>query len=70
MKTYFIRARMIEKGLTYEAMAARLGISVSAFQKKMSGKTELTLSEIQGVIEALEWDRETAFDVFFGQKVS
>ena len=55
-------------GLTAEKVSQAIGISKSAFSKKINGKSEFTLSEIQAIVKILGLD--SPMDVFFAPQVS
>lgn len=70
MKINMIRAKMAEHGLTNKALSAAIGISESAFYKKMAGHTEFTLGELREIKDTLEMSKEDFLSCFFDQKVS
>ncbi len=49
-----LRKLRIEKGYSQEYMAAKLGLSQSAYSKIERGKTKLTIERLESLTEALE----------------
>lgn len=63
-----LQAAIVSRGLTAEKLSKAIGISKSAFSKKINGKSEFTLGEIQRIVEVLAL--ESPIPIFFAQKVS
>ena len=63
-----LEARMQQKGISKTQAYKRLGISRSAFYRKLHGKSEFNLAEIRTMMEML--DLESADEIFFDKKVS
>ena len=59
---------MKRKGISYEKLSEIIGISRSAFYRKMKGQSEFTQGEIQRIVDALELD--SPMGIFFATKVS
>ena len=59
---------MKKKGYNVERLCKRLGISKSAYYRKLKGTSEFTRSEIEKIVEVLELG--TPIGIFFTQKVS
>lgn len=59
---------MKKRGVTAIALCAHLGISRSAYYRKVNGTSEFTQGEIQMIIDLLEL--ESPMGIFFAQKVS
>jgi len=57
-----------KNGMTAEKVSQAIGISKSAFSKKINGKSEFTLSEIQAIVNVL--GLESPMAIFFAAKVS
>lgn len=57
-----------KKGVTVAALCKYLGISRSAYYRKLNGTSEFTQGEIQMIIDLLEL--ESPMGIFFAQKVS
>lgn len=60
-----LRAEMLRRGYTYETMAAAIGLSSNTFHRKINGKNDFTLSEIQTIIKLLELDDQQLKAIFF-----
>lgn len=63
-----LRAQMALKGIKTKDLCGAIGISKSAFARKMSGSSDFTRKEIQLIIECLDID--DPMPVFFNEKVS
>lgn len=57
-----------KKGFNVEGFCKELGISKSAYYRKIKGTTEFTRSEIQRIVEILELN--SPMGIFFSSKVS
>ena len=57
-----------KKGYNNERFCAALGMSKSAFYRKIKGVTEFTQGEIQKIVDLL--DLESPMGIFFTAKVS
>lgn len=57
-----------KRGLTAEKVSQQIGISKSAFSKKINGKSEFTLSEIQAIVRIL--GLASPMEIFFAAEVS
>lgn len=68
MDRYLLQAEMQRRGFNATQLAKAIGISKSAFSKKINGKSEFTLSEIQGIVEVL--GLESPVPIFFAKRVS
>ena len=63
--------RLIEQSSeSKEGIAARLGISLSSLNNKISNRTEFKASEIDMLQSILRMNKTLVFDVFFANKVS
>jgi hypothetical protein len=65
-----LRGKMAEKRCTAEKMANFLGIDPATFYRKITGKTEFTRSEIQGVATLLVLSMQDLEDIFFADKLA
>lgn len=65
-----LKAKMVLEDVSAEKLAQEIGVSKSAFYRKLSGKTEFTREEIQKIINALHISNNDAFTIFFESKVS
>lgn len=70
MQTNVLRAEMVRKGINGQKMSEAIGISESAFYRKMSGATEFTLSELKAIRDTLELSHDDVYNIFFADKVS
>ncbi len=59
---------MKRKKLTTEELSKQMGISKSAFYRKLKGVSEFTQSEIQKIVDILELD--SPIPIFFAKEVS
>lgn len=59
-----LQAEMKRKGQTYETLSRTLGLSTNAFWRKMNGRNEFTLGEVQEMIKVLEMGPETVKKIF------
>ena len=59
---------MKSRGVTVNALCKNVGISKSAFYRKVSGKSEFTQSEIQKIVDLL--GLPSPMVIFFAEKVS
>lgn len=70
MNTLALKAEIVKNGLTVEKLGNKIGISKSAINRKITGKTEFKLGEIKKIISILKLNRETTDEIFFKEKVS
>ena len=70
MNTKALKAQMILKDKTVDQLCTALGISRSAWFRKVCGESEFTQSEITGLRFELELDDHQTADIFFNSKVS
>lgn len=70
MNTPALKARMILMGKTISEMCAELGISRTAWFRKISGMSQFTQSEIRILRRELELDDHETALIFFNEKVS
>lgn len=59
---------MKSRGITVDRLCESVGISRSAYYRKVSGKSEFTQGEIQGIVDLL--GLPSPMGVFFAEKVS
>ena len=70
MNTLELKAQILRKEKTAEQLCAALGISKSAWWRKISGHTQFTINEAIILRRELELDdRQTAL-IFFNEEVS
>ena len=65
-----LKAQMIRKDKTVDQLCAALGISRSAWFRKVGGESEFTQSEIYGLRLELDLDDQMTGIIFFNGKVS
>ena len=65
-----LKAQMILKDKTVDQLCTALGISRSAWFRKVSGESEFTQGEITGLRFELELDDHQTADIFFNREVS
>lgn len=65
-----LKAQMIRKDKTVDQLCAALGISRSAWFRKVCGKSEFTQGEISGLRFELELDDQQTVLIFFSDEVS
>ncbi len=70
MNSNLLKAEMVKNGINSQQLSADIGISESAFYRKMAGSSEFTLSEISAIARVLRIDNEAIISIFFGKEVS
>lgn len=70
MNLIALRQKMLEKRKSNKDIAYELGISRSAIQRKLSGKTEFSQGELKILISILDLNKQEAMSIFFDDKVS
>ena len=65
VNTRKLRAKIIEKGLTYAVLSDLLGISSCTFGKKMRNISEMTIAEAEQIISILDIPISETVDYFF-----
>lgn len=70
MNLIALRQKMIEKNKSNKELAFELGISRSAMQRKLSGKTQFSQSELKVLISILQLSKDEILYIFFDDKVS
>lgn len=68
MNAALLEYELKKKGMKKEELCEALGMSRSAFYRKMNGISEFTLSEIQNIVSTL--DLESPVPIFFSDEVS
>lgn len=68
MDRYKLEYEIKSNGYTVAEFCEKLGISRSAYHRKVKGKTEFTLTEIKSICSILNID--SPMDIFFTDKVS
>lgn len=70
MNTRELKAQMIRKDKSTDELCAAIGISRSAWFRKVGGESEFTQREIAGIRDALELDDQQTIMIFFDKNVS
>lgn len=70
MNVRALKAQMILKDKTVDDLCAALGISRSAWFRKVGGASEFTQGEITGLRFELELDDHKTAEIFFNREVS
>ena len=70
MNTKALKAQMIMKDKTVDQLCAALGISRSAWFRKVGGETEFTRREISALRSELCLDDHQTTEIFFADDVS
>ena len=70
MNTNELKAQMIRKNKSIDQLCSAMGISRSAWFRKMRGKTQFTQGEITDLRRELELDDHLTTDIFFTKEVS
>ena len=70
MNTRELKAEMIRKDKTVDQLCAALGISRSAWFRKISGDSQFTQGEIMGLRFELDLDDHQTAVIFFDKNVS
>lgn len=70
MNTTLLKSQIVLHDKKISDVAMELGISKSAFYRKLKGETEFTRHEIEILINYLELSIEMAMAIFFNEKVS
>lgn len=65
-----LKAEMLMKDIKIPILAEKIGIDKTTFYRKISGKSDFTISEIYKIIDELKISNEKIVDIFFNQKVS
>lgn len=70
MNLIALRQKMIEKNKSNKELAFELGISRSAMQRKLFGKTQFSQSELKALISILQLSKAEILYIFFDVKAS
>ena len=68
MDRFKLEYEMKNQGMSAEELCQAIGISKSAYYRKLKGKSEFTLGEITKIIDTLHLDSPVG--IFFAEKVS
>lgn len=65
-----LKAQMVRKGFKVDFIAEKIGISRSAFYRKLNGSSEFDREEISKIAELLELQPKDVYNIFFAKEVS
>lgn len=65
-----LKAEMLMEDIKVPQLAQTIGIDKVTFYRKLSGKSEFTISEIYSIIEVLKIPDDKIVPIFFTKKVS
>lgn len=65
-----LKAQMVRKGFNVGFIAVKIGISRSAFYRKLNGSSEFDREEISKISELLELQPKDVYNIFFAKEVS
>lgn len=65
-----LKAQMVRKGKTVDQLCTALGISRTAWFRKVGGESQFTQGEIMGLRFELDLDDHQTADIFFNEEVS
>lgn len=68
MDKALLKYEMDRRNVSVDDLCKSIGISRSAFYRKIGGKTEFTRSEMQSIVDLLHLD--SPVPIFFGKEVS
>ena len=67
MNENILKAKMVEQGITTEALADMLGINSTTLYRKMSGSSDFKRAEIQQITVLLKLNSNEMFRIFFAE---
>lgn len=70
MDSKLLKAKMVLREMTADAISEYIGINRSSWFRKISGKTEFTRREISLISTALSLDEGELIEIFFAKDVS
>jgi len=70
MRSNLLKAEMVKQEVSAAQLAGMIGISESAFYRKLNGSSEFTQGEITSIANALRMDPQTIYAIFFEAEVS
>lgn len=65
-----LKAQIVRKNKTANQLCAAIGISRTAWFRKLNGKSQFTLKEVVDIREVLDLDDEQTNIIFFNKEVS
>lgn len=60
-----LKGKLLENGKTYLDCATVLGISISAFNEKMNGKTKFNIEEANSLANFINLSKDERLNIFF-----
>lgn len=70
MNSNLLKAEMVKNGINGQRLAEQIGISESAFYRKMSGASQFNQGEMKKISLILGLADHDILAIFFGQEVS
>lgn len=64
-----LKAKLVEKGISVEAISYRIGINPSTFYRKIKSDS-FTIAEVRIIIEVLQLTHDEIMDIFFSDIVA
>lgn len=65
-----LKSIRVKNGLTQEALAEKLDMSVTAYSKRENGQIEFNVTEIKKLKDALVLNDDDVIRIFFGSEVA
>lgn len=65
-----LKSIRVKNGLTQEALAEKLDMSVTAYSKRENGQIEFNVTEIKKLKDALALNDDDVIRIFFGSEVA
>lgn len=65
-----LRGKMVERQVTNESLAFRLGINPATLYRKITGKSDFTRIEIQKITDILALTMQEVKDIFFADEIT
>lgn len=70
MNSRELKAQMVRRGIEINQLCAIIGISRTAWFRKVSGASLFTQKEISDIRDALDLDDQQVLTIFFNKEVS
>lgn len=64
-----LKSKRVLKGLTQEAIAAKIGINTKSYNMKENGKNKFSIEEVARISEYLDLNLEEVNDIFLNIKL-
>lgn len=66
MNTLYLKAEIVKAGFTQKELAEKVNMSQNSMSRKLSGKREFTVNEVERIVKALKLnDRDLIKAIFF-----